>query len=101
MEGQLQELHRGPNGRCVGPTLSSCSHHCCHLPFVQELEHDIAVLRQKIDVDAKLTRHAAQVAAKEREHLRRQLVVSAANLEDKVRGILIIIIAFNTPLIIP
>ena len=61
-------------------------HHSTTAPFVQELEHDITVLRQKIDVDAKLARHAAQVAAKEREHLRRQLVVSAANLEDKVGG---------------
>lgn len=35
----------------------------------QELEHEVAVLRQKIEVDAKLAKQSASVAAREREQV--------------------------------
>ena len=49
----------------------------------QDLEHATAVLRSKIDVDARLARQAQTAATREREALQRHLVVAAADLEEK------------------
>ena len=47
------------SGSCL--TSSSC--------ISQELEHEVAVLRQKIEVDAKLAKQSAAMAARDREQV--------------------------------
>lgn len=52
---------------------------------IKELEHDVCVLQKKLTVDAKLAKQAAATAARDREGLHRQMILQAADLEERNR----------------
>jgi seryl-tRNA synthetase len=52
---------------------------CCP----QDLEHEVAILKQKIEVDAKLNKQSAAAASREYQQLKNKLVVANANLDEK------------------
>ncbi|GAX80408.1 hypothetical protein CEUSTIGMA_g7847.t1 [Chlamydomonas eustigma] len=49
----------------------------------QDLEHEVAILKQKIEVDAKLNKQSAAVASREHQQLKNKLVVANANMDEK------------------